>query len=169
MHQQKFPAVQLLVSTHVVYTVSKVTPLYTFRTSVACGLQLVHTWKTIPHCYYRNKTMPTNTTDMINKLLAGLPPFGFGLPPTLDTCKSIIKSILKAIHAKLCLCENSPRFHQIASNKRSKIKIFQGSMPPVCHMLCTWIHTCPVSTCPSLLGQKAERNLVHMICLGLRR
>ena len=23
-------------------------------------------------------------------------------------------------YGKLCLCENSPRFHQIASNKRSK-------------------------------------------------
>ena len=30
----------------------------------------------------------------------------------------------------LCLCENSPRFHQIVSDKRSKIKTFQGSMPP---------------------------------------
>ena len=43
------------------------------------------------------------------------------------TCKSIIND---TVNGKLCLCKNNPRFHQIASNKRSKFKISQGSMPP---------------------------------------
>ena len=50
------------------------------------------------------------------------------------------KSINDTINGKLCLCENSPRFHQFVSNKSSKIKISRGSIPPdplLCHMLCT--------------------------------
>ena len=44
------------------------------------------------------------------------------------------------------MCENSPRFYQIASNKRSKIQISRRSMPLdllVCHMLSTQMCTCP--------------------------
>ena len=65
-----------------------------------------------------------------------LPPLGFGLPPTLDMLRilfhnsSLYKSFNDTINGKLCLCEDSPRFHQIASNERSKIKISWGSMPP---------------------------------------
>ena len=66
------------------------------------------------------------------------------------------------INDNLCLCKNSPRFHQIVSNKRSKIKTSWQSTPPdpppppVFHMLCTWIHTCPPH--PTQLEQIAERN-----------
>ena len=58
----------------------------------------------------------------------------------------------------VCVNENSPRFDQIAFNKRSIIEISQGSMlcsvhgyhsPPM-------IHT--VSFAPLPLGQKTERN-----------
>ena len=64
------------------------------------------------------------------------------------TCKSIqafIKALI-TINGKNCVCENSPRFHEIVSNKRSKIKISQGNMPPdalVCRPLCTQMCTCP--------------------------
>ena len=44
------------------------------------------------------------------------------------TCKS--KDFNDTINGKLCLCESSPRFHQVVSNKRSRTKIFRGSMPP---------------------------------------
>ena len=54
--------------------------------------------------------------------LACLPPLGYAENSSLHN---------DTINGKLCLCENSPRFHQIVSNKRSKIKI---------------------------VGQKAERN-----------
>ena len=40
-----------------------------------------------------------------------------------------------------CLCENSPRFHQIMSNKKSKIKISQGSIPPDPPSLLHALHT----------------------------
>ena len=57
---------------------------------------------------------------------------------------SLYKSCNDTINGKLCLCENSLRFHQIVSNKRSKIKIFRGPpIPLVCHMFCTRIHICP--------------------------
>ena len=66
------------------------------------------------------------------------------------TCKSIIND---TINGKLCLCKNSPRFHQIASNKRSKFKISQGSMPP------SLPHALHMDTyLPPPIGQKAERN-----------
>ena len=85
---------------------------------------------------------------------------------------SLYKSCNDIINGKLCLCENSPRFHQIVSNKRSKIKISRGPpIPLVCHMFCTWIRTCLpppqqsmqshfVPPPPNPLGQKAERNPV---------
>ena len=49
------------------------------------------------------------------------------------------------INGKLCLCENSPRFHQVAGPK-SKFPGGGGGgggggMSP--DMLCTRIHTCP--------------------------
>ena len=59
-------------------------------------------------------------------------PLGFRLPaPQICwdfyfTCNC--KSFNDTKNCKLCLCENSPRFHQIASN--NKMKISQGSMPP---------------------------------------
>ena len=40
-----------------------------------------------------------------------------------------------------CLCENSPRFHQIMSNKKSKIKISQGNIPPDPPSLLHALHT----------------------------
>ena len=55
------------------------------------------------------------------------------------------------------LYNNSPRFHQIVSNKRSKIKISRGSIPRtplVCHMLCMQICTCPS------LGKKLKETLL---------
>ena len=55
----------------------------------------------------------------------------FAPPPHLGYAENSIKSSLHndTINGKLCLCVNSPRFHQIVSNKRSKIKISRGSMP----------------------------------------
>ena len=63
----------------------------------------------------------------------------------------------------------SPKW--ITPNER---KISRGSMPlppPVCHMLCTWIHTCPPLWCmqshfatpPPPLGQKAEKTLCSRV------
>ena len=78
-----------------------------------------------------------------------LPPLGFGLPPPwicwdfYFTHKSI-QAFNDTINGEFCLCRKSPRFHQIASNKRSKNKISPGSMPPnplVCPMLSTQIRT----------------------------
>ena len=79
------------------------------------------------------------------------------------------------------LAQKSPRFHQIASNKS---KISQGSMPLVCHMLCTRIRTCPpppithtISFCPPLgkklketllgLASKVHVKLSKLVCLDL--
>ena len=82
-------------------------------------------------------------------------PLALACPPWIcySTCKSI-----QAF---------SPRFHQIASNKRFKIKIPRGTCPRtplVWHMLCTQIHTCPPYSPDDViwpsLGQKAERNPV---------
>ena len=60
---------------------------------------------------------------------------------------SIYKSFNDTINCELCLCKKSPRFHQIVSTKRSKIKNFPRGeclqTPLVCSMLCTQIHTCP--------------------------
>ena len=59
------------------------------------------------------------------------PPLGFGLPPLGYTENSINSSLHNdTINGKLWLCENSPRFHQIVSIKRSKIKISWENMPP---------------------------------------
>ena len=65
------------------------------------------------------------------------------------------------MYGKLCLCKNSPRFYQIASNKR------WGSMPLdplVCHMLCTQICACPPNNpynliLPPTLGKKLKETL----------
>ena len=76
------------------------------------------------------------------------PTLGFGLPSLGYAENSILhtyRSFNDTVNGKLWLCKNSPRFHQIVSNKTSKIKISRGACPrtpPVCHMLCTWIHTC---------------------------
>ena len=51
-----------------------------------------------------------------------------------------------------CLCKNSPRFHQIASNKRSKIKIFPGEHVP-------GIHT--ISFCSPLSKKLKETLFMH--------
>ena len=100
------------------------------------------------------------------------PPLGFGLPP-LGYAENSINSSLHndTINGKLWLCENSPRFHQIVSNKRSKIKISRESMPPdrpsLPHALHTDTYLPPPPPPPpnnshnlilSPLGQKAERN-----------
>ena len=74
-----------------------------------------------------------------------LPPLAFACTPWICwefyfTCINY-KNFNDTINGKLCLCENSPRFHQIASSKRSKIKISLGSMPPN-PPFATWIHTC---------------------------
>ena len=49
--------------------------------------------------------------------------------------------------------ENGPRFHQIASNKRSKIKFPGGTCPQTPLASCT--HCTQIHTCPTPLGQKA--------------
>ena len=68
------------------------------------------------------------------------------------------------------LAQKSPRFHQIASNKRSKIKISQGCMPPdfpsLPHALHTNMYLPPPPNYPynlilHPLGQKAERKPAH--------
>ena len=75
------------------------------------------------------------------------PPWLWFVPPWICwefcfTCKSIIKALMIAtMNGKLCLCENSPRFHQIAPNKMSKIKISQRSMPPDPSSLPHALHT----------------------------
>ena len=53
------------------------------------------------------------------------PLLGFGLPPLEYAGNSIshVNQFNDTITGKLCLCKHSPRFHQIVSNKRSKIKI----------------------------------------------
>ena len=86
-------------------------------------------------------------------------------PPPLDMLR-ILSIQAFTINGKLCLCENSPRFHQIASNK---IKISRGACPRtplLCHMLCTRILNCPPNNSHNLilppLGQKAERNPAHV-------
>ena len=62
---------------------------------------------------------------------------------------------------------NSPRFHQIASDKRSKIKFPRGSMPPdpptLPHVLYADTYlppNNPYSIILPPLGEKSERNLV---------
>ena len=80
---------------------------------------------------------------------------------------SLYKSSNDTINGNLCLCKNSPRFHQIASKKRSKIKISQGNIPwtpLVCHILCTQIYTCPPNNpynqiLPPPLGKKLKETL----------
>ena len=61
---------------------------------------------------------------------------------------------------KLCLCKNSPRFHQIVSDKRSKIKISRQSMPLDPPNLTSALHA--DTYLPPPLGQKAERNPVSI-------
>ena len=46
---------------------------------------------------------------------------------------SLYKSSNDTINGNLCLCKNSPRFHQIVSKKRSKIKIFLGEHATCLH------------------------------------
>ena len=65
----------------------------------------------------------------------------------------------------LCLCENSPRFHQNASNQMQKVKFSQESMPPDLPSLShtkyvdiTSAPTFPLYLILPPLGQKPERN-----------
>ena len=68
------------------------------------------------------------------------------------------------------VCAKSPRFHQIVSNKRSKIKISWGSMPPDHSSLpyiCTQIHTCPQKypynlILPAPLGKDLKETLARL-------
>ena len=85
--------------------------------------------------------------------------------PPLGYAENSINSSLHndTINGKLWLCENSPRFHQIVSNKRSKIKISRESMPPdrpsLPHALHGYLFAPPIhNLILSPLGQKAERN-----------
>ena len=108
------------------------------------------------------------------------PPLGFGLPPPPpppppDMLRILFfnyKGFNDTINGKLLLCENSPRFQQIVSNIRSKIKISWGSMPTdplVCCMLCTWIHTCPkgrdVQDCQQRLSSAFDLLLIFLCSL----
>ena len=107
---------------------------------------------------------------------------GFGLPPPPPpppppwicwefyfTCKSIIND---TVNGKLCLCKNNPRFHQIASSKRSKFKISQGSMPPslphALHMD-TYLPPPPLNNLilPPPLGKKLKETLHLHVCVHL--
>ena len=85
--------------------------------------------------------------------------------PPLGYAENSINSGLHndTINGKLWLCENSPRLHQIVSNKRSKIKISRESMPPdrpsLPHALHGYLLAPPIhNLILSPLGQKAERN-----------
>ena len=78
------------------------------------------------------------------------------------------KSFNDTINGKLCLCKNSPRFHQIASNKRSKINISRGSIPPdplsLSHALHTDTYLLPPNNpynliLPPPLGKKLKETL----------
>ena len=83
------------------------------------------------------------------------------------TCKWIIKTLMRQWMVKYVrTVPDSTKLHLI---KGPEEKIFRGACPPplVCHMLCTWIHTCPppppnnpynLILPPPALGQKAERN-----------
>ena len=57
---------------------------------------------------------------------------------------------------KLCLYENSPRFHQVVAYKRFKIKLAQGSMPPNSPSLPHLLHS---DTYWSPLGKKLKEAL----------
>ena len=67
-------------------------------------------------------------------------------PPDMLRTLFYMQAFIKALmtHVNLCLCKNSLRFHQIASNKRSKIKISRGSVPRTpLFATCFETHTCP--------------------------
>ena len=120
-------------------------------------------------CYTEHKLKNKKTGDRVSfggPLLAFtcLPPLGYAENPINS---SLYKSFTAIINGKLCLCENSPRFHQIASNK---IKISRGAHPQtllLCHMLCTQICTCSPNNLynlillppPSPLGKKLKETL----------
>ena len=78
------------------------------------------------------------------------PPWLWFVPPWIPweiyfTCKSI-QAFIKVndtINSKLCLCKNSPRFHQIKGPKSKFSGRARPSTPLVCCMLCTQIRTCP--------------------------
>ena len=101
-----------------------------------------------------------------------LPPLGFGLPPTLDMLfhnSSLYKSFNDTINGKLCLCQDSPRFHQIGMVQNQN---FLGSMPLVCRTLCTQIRTClpppPIIhtiSFPPPLGKKLKKKKHLHICM----
>ena len=67
----------------------------------------------------------------------------------------------------MCVCENSPRFYEIVSIKRSEIKTSQGSMPPDPPSLPHALHTDmylpppnnPYNLIPPSLGNKLKETL----------
>ena len=88
---------------------------------------------------------------------------------SLDISGGGYKSFNDTMNGNLCLCEKV-RFHQIASNKRFKVKFSGGACPRtplVCHMLCTQIRTCPPNNPYNLilppLGKKLKETLITML------
>ena len=92
-----------------------------------------------------------------------LVPISCDLPPPLGHAENFIlyvnqlyKGFNDIINGKFCLCENSPRFHQIVSTKKSKIKIPPGPMlTHVCYMLVPPKFIRSHFACP-LLGEKLK-------------
>ena len=93
------------------------------------------------------------------------PPLGYAENSILHVNQNC-KSFNDTINGELCLCENSPRFHLIASNKRSKIKISPGEHAPgPPHALHTNTYLPPNKPYNLILpplGQKAERNPAYI-------
>ena len=96
--------------------------------------------------------------------------------PPLDMLRILFYMFNDTINGKLCLCENSPRFHQISSNTRSKIKISWGSMPldppslthalhmDTCLPLIYTISLCPPPPPPPPpLGKKLKETLIVVV------
>ena len=101
-----------------------------------------------------------NSVCIIHRVSFGgaFAPSWLWLAPPLDMLRILFhmylyKSFNNTINGKLCLCENSPRFHQIVSNKRFKIRGACPRTPLVCH------NNSHISSSPPL-GQKRNAEYV---------
>ena len=84
---------------------------------------------------------------------------GASAPPPFDMLRIlfyIYQAFIKALMVNNCVCENSPRFHQIVCNKKSKIKIYRGACPRT-PLVC---HDIPRSLPTSILLVKQNTKLV---------
>ena len=98
-------------------------------TSTTRSLDVIHVICVLAQCVILNtnwRTKKQGTGFLLGGPLLALtclPPLGYAENPIN---LSLYKSFTAIINGKLCLCENSPRFYQIASNK---IKLSGGHTP----------------------------------------